>query len=79
MREFRTSGSVGGLGGQPPRPTRPETTLFVSPTFGRALRGGREWGMAHSDIDLDTLSPQEQLELLDRLWERLGRNPDLLR
>jgi putative addiction module component (TIGR02574 family) len=34
--------------------------------------------MAHSDIDLDTLSPEEQLELLDRLWERLGRNPGLL-
>ena len=34
--------------------------------------------MAQSDIDLDTLSPEEQLELLDRLWERLGRNPGLL-
>ena len=34
--------------------------------------------MAHPDIDLDSLSPEEQLELLDRLWERVGRNPDLL-
>ena len=33
--------------------------------------------MAHPDIDLDALSPEEQLELLDRLWDRLGRNPDL--
>jgi putative addiction module component (TIGR02574 family) len=34
--------------------------------------------MAHSQIDLDALTPEEQLELLDRLWERVGRNPDLL-
>jgi putative addiction module component (TIGR02574 family) len=34
--------------------------------------------MAHSDIDLDALSPEEQLELLDRLWERVGRDPQLL-
>ena len=33
--------------------------------------------MAHPDIDLDGLSAEEQLELLDRLWERLGRNPEL--
>ena len=33
--------------------------------------------MPHSDIDLDALSPEEQLELLDRLWERLGRSPDV--
>ncbi len=33
--------------------------------------------MAHLEIDLDDLSPEEQLELLDRLWERLGRDPDL--
>jgi putative addiction module component (TIGR02574 family) len=33
--------------------------------------------MAHSDINLDALSPEEQLELLDRLWERLGRSPEL--
>jgi len=33
--------------------------------------------MAHSEIDLDALSPDEQLELLDRLWERVGRDPDL--
>jgi putative addiction module component (TIGR02574 family) len=32
--------------------------------------------MAHPEIDLDALSADEQLELLDRLWERLGRNPD---
>jgi hypothetical protein len=33
--------------------------------------------MAHREIDPDALSPEEQLELLDRLWERLGRSPDL--
>jgi hypothetical protein len=33
--------------------------------------------MAHREIDLDALSPEEQLELLDRPWERLGRSPDL--
>jgi putative addiction module component (TIGR02574 family) len=33
--------------------------------------------MAHGEIDLDALSPEEQLQLLDRLWERLGRNPEL--
>ncbi|PYQ16133.1 MAG: hypothetical protein DMF80_05875 [Acidobacteria bacterium] len=33
--------------------------------------------MAQSDIDLGTLSPEEQLGLLDQLWERLGRNQDL--
>jgi len=33
--------------------------------------------MAYGEIDLDALSPEEQLELLDRLWERLGRNPEL--
>ena len=33
--------------------------------------------MAYPEIDLDDLSPEEQLELLDRRWERLGRNPDL--
>ena len=32
--------------------------------------------MAHPDIDLDALSLEEQLELLDRLWDRLGRNSD---
>ena len=33
--------------------------------------------MAHANVDLDALSAEDQLELLDRLWERLGRNPDL--
>jgi putative addiction module component (TIGR02574 family) len=33
--------------------------------------------MAHSEIDLDALSADEQLELLDRLWERVGRDPQL--
>ena len=32
--------------------------------------------MVRHGIDLDALSPQEQLDLLDQLWERLGRNPD---
>jgi putative addiction module component (TIGR02574 family) len=33
--------------------------------------------MADSEIDLDALTAEEQLELLDRLWERVGRNPDV--
>ncbi len=33
--------------------------------------------MARAEIDLDALSPEEQLELLDRLWDRVGRSPDL--
>jgi putative addiction module component (TIGR02574 family) len=33
--------------------------------------------MAHHGIDLEALSLQDQLDLLDQLWERLGRNPDL--
>lgn len=33
--------------------------------------------MVRHGIDLDALSPQEQLDLLDQLWERVGRNPDL--
>lgn len=33
--------------------------------------------MAQPDIDLEALSPEEQLQLLDRLWERIGRSPDL--
>ena len=33
--------------------------------------------MPDSDIDLDALTPEEQLELLDWLWERVGRNPDV--
>jgi putative addiction module component (TIGR02574 family) len=33
--------------------------------------------MTHAEIDLDALSAEEQLELLDRLWERLGRDPQL--
>ena len=33
--------------------------------------------MAHAEIDLDALSPEGQLELLDRLWDRVGRSPDL--
>ena len=34
--------------------------------------------MVRHGIDLDALSPQEQLDLLDQLWERLGRNPEML-
>jgi len=31
-----------------------------------------------AEIDFDALSQEEQLDLLDRLWERVGRNPELL-
>jgi putative addiction module component (TIGR02574 family) len=31
--------------------------------------------MAQGTVDLDTLTMDQQLELLDRLWERLGRDP----
>ncbi len=31
--------------------------------------------MAHAAINLDALSSEEQLELLDELWERLSRHP----
>jgi len=33
--------------------------------------------MTLPNVNLDALSPEEQLELLDRLWERLGRSPGL--
>lgn len=33
--------------------------------------------MAYHGIDLEALSLQEQLDLLDQLWERLGRSPAL--
>lgn len=29
-------------------------------------------------VDVATLSPEEQLELLDQLWESLGRDPNSL-
>lgn len=30
--------------------------------------------MAHAAVDLDALTTEQQLELLDELWERLGRD-----
>ena len=33
--------------------------------------------MADHGIDLEALSVQEQLDLLDQLWERLGCSPGL--
>ena len=34
--------------------------------------------MGHPAVNLDELSPEEQLELLDRIWDRLSRNPSAL-
>jgi putative addiction module component (TIGR02574 family) len=34
--------------------------------------------MTYPEIDLDALTPEEPLELLDRPWERVGRTPNLL-
>ncbi len=31
--------------------------------------------MAHPAINLDALSSEEQLELLDEIWERLSQHP----
>jgi putative addiction module component (TIGR02574 family) len=31
--------------------------------------------VAQTSVDLDALTVDEQLELLDRIWERLSRNP----
>jgi hypothetical protein len=39
MREFRTSGSVGGLGGLPPRPTRRSPYLEGVPGGGDSKGG----------------------------------------
>ena len=30
-----------------------------------------EWGMGHPAIDVDSLSPDQRLELLERLWDSL--------
>jgi putative addiction module component (TIGR02574 family) len=34
--------------------------------------------MSGTTLDLDRLSPEEQLDLLDKLWERLSQTPSLL-
>jgi putative addiction module component (TIGR02574 family) len=34
--------------------------------------------MIRQAIDIESLSREEQLELLDRLWESLGRDPSFL-
>ena len=31
--------------------------------------------MAQTSVDLDALTANEQLELLERIWERLSRDP----
>ena len=31
--------------------------------------------MGHPAINLDELTPEAQLELLDEIWDRLSRNP----
>ena len=38
-------------------------------------RKGENLVMAHAAVDLDALTTEQQLELLDDLWERLGRDP----
>lgn len=32
--------------------------------------------MGHPTVNLDSLSPEEQLELLEQLWDRLSQHPD---
>jgi len=32
--------------------------------------------MADAALNIDGLSPEEQLELLERLWDRLSRHPE---
>ena len=46
---------------------RPHCTSLVG--FGRMA------DMGQPAVNLDELSPEEQLELLDRIWDRLSRNP----
>jgi putative addiction module component (TIGR02574 family) len=31
--------------------------------------------MAHPSINLDALSPEEQLQLLEEIWDRLSQHP----
>jgi putative addiction module component (TIGR02574 family) len=32
--------------------------------------------MSQRAVNVDSLSPKEQLELLEQLWDRLSRNPE---
>jgi putative addiction module component (TIGR02574 family) len=34
--------------------------------------------MAHTPVNLDEMSAEEQLDLLERIWDRLSRNPAAL-
>ena len=34
--------------------------------------------MSRPAVNLDNLTPQEQLRLLEQIWERLSRNPEAL-
>jgi len=34
--------------------------------------------MAHTAVNLDAMTPEEQLELLDQIWDRLSRHPAAL-
>ena len=46
--------------------------------------GGRKWVPWHTDqmatpaVDVERLTRDEQLELLDKLWDSLGRDPEAL-
>ena len=35
--------------------------------------------MAHAPVNLDEMTPEEQLDLLERIWDRLSRDPAALR
>lgn len=37
-----------------------------------------EYGMPIPAIDLDSLTPEEQLDLVEQLWDRLSRRPETL-
>jgi hypothetical protein len=60
MLEFCTSGSVGGLGGQPPRPTRPPLAKLK----GQALH----WAKASLELALDEVDEADEDTFNRILW-----------
>jgi hypothetical protein len=56
MRLTRTSGSVGGLGGQPPRSTRPRMdSMSAKPTLQSMLNTDREARVSAQRVAIDEL------------------------
>lgn len=45
------------------------------PTLQRRPRGERIAVMGHPAVNLDDLTPEEQLQLLEDLWDRLSERP----